>query len=297
MDKASDFHILVVDDEKLNIELAAIYLQEVGYKVSFALNAKAAIESVMKLPIDLILLDINMPQKDGFEVCKLLKNDKKSKDIPVVFLTAQTDIDYISKAFEVGGIDYISKPFNSIELKARVKTHLQTVSNLNEIKEKQSKLAQLSITDPLTKLHNALYLDTQIKSYANRKEAFWLVYIKIDRFDKINQIYGFNGGDKIIKSFANLLSDVSYSNAIVVRLYGTSFGVLMKDYDIQEIKNFYEKLFKKHMKDKKSSNIFSFSTLFYNVKDPTLPINSIYKKVQESMQRVENSDDKFLFIS
>jgi len=297
MKTANNFRILIVDDEKLNIELAAIYLKEDGYKLSFALNAKSAMESVLKHDIDLILLDINMPGKDGFEVCELLKSDKKSKDIPVVFLTAQTDIEYISRAFEVGGVDYISKPFNGVELKARVKTHLQTVLHLQEIKEKQSKLAQLSITDPLTKLHNALYFDAQIKAYKLRNENFWFVYIKIDRFDKINQIYGFHSANKIIKNFAKLIEETTFSSATIARLYGTGFGILMKDYEIQTIKELYEKLFTKHTQDNELAKVFSFSTVLYNVKEPDSSLSTIYKKIQHNMQKVENSDDRYIYVS
>lgn len=297
MKTANNFHILIVDDEKLNIELAAIYLKEDNYKLSFALNAKSALEIVTKHEIDLILLDINMPGKDGFEVCKLLKDDTRTKDIPVVFLTAQTDIEYISRAFEVGGVDYLSKPFNGVELKARVKTHLQTVSNIREIKEKQSKLAQLSITDQLTKLHNALYFDTQIKAYNTRDENFWFVYIKIDRFDKINQIYGFHSASKLIKKFANLIEETTFNNAIVARLYGTGFGILMKDYDIQTVKELYEKLFTKHAQDKEMSKVFTFSTVLYNAKDSSVSLTQTYKKVQQSMQRVASSSDKYVYVN
>lgn len=295
MSVASDFHILIVDDEKLNIELAAIYLKEEGYRLSFALNAKSAIESVIKNDIDLILLDINMPGKDGFEVCKLLKDDKRSKDIPIVFLTAQTDIKYISRAFEVGGVDYITKPFNGVELKARVKTHLQTLSYLNEIKEKQSKLAQLSITDPLTKLYNTLYLDAQLKSYASKEKTFWFVYIKIDRFEKLNQIYGFHGANKIIKKFGQLIKETAVSNAVVARLYGAGFGVLMNDYEIQTLKEFYDRLHTTHKKDKELSKVFSFSCVFYNVKEPSTSVASIYKKLQNSMHKIENEDDRYIY--
>jgi len=292
---ANNFHILIVDDEKLNIELAAVYLKEEDYKLSFALNAKSAIESVMKNSIDLILLDINMPGKDGFEVCTLLKNDSKSRDIPVIFLTAQTDIEYISRAFEVGGVDYISKPFNGVELKARVKTHLQTVSNLQEIKEKQSKLAQLSITDQLTKLHNTLYLDAQLKSYALKEESFWFVYIKINKLDKINQIYGFHGANKIIKKFAKLVQENTISTATVARFYGAGFGILMKDYESKVLKEFYNKLFTHYKKDKDMSKVFTFSSVFFNVKDSNTSVTNIYKKLQSNMHKIEDSDTSFIF--
>jgi diguanylate cyclase (GGDEF)-like protein len=297
MSAANKFHILIVDDEKLNIELAAIYLKEEGYKLSFALNAQSAIECVIKNEINLILLDINMPQKSGFDVCKLLKDDPKSRDIPVIFLTAQTDIEYISKAFEVGGVDYISKPFNGVELKARVKTHLQTLTNLEEIKEKQSKLAQLSITDQLTKLHNSLYLDAQLKVYAANKKKFWFVYIKIDRFDKINQIYGFHGANKIIKKFAKLIKENSISNATVARFYGAGFCILLNDYETKVIKALYDKIYKQYKKDKEMSKVFSFSTLLYNVKEPTTSTTTIYKNLQTNMQKLESIEDNHLFIS
>jgi len=293
----NNFHILIVDDEKFNIELAAIYLKEEGYKLSYALNAQAAIESVIKNDISLILLDINMPGNDGLKVCKLLKEDKKSKDIPVIFLTAQTDIEYISLAFEVGGVDYISKPFNGVELKARVKTHLQNVSYLEEIKEKQSKLVQLSITDPLTKLHNALYFDSQIKSYINKGEFFWFIYIKIDRFDKINQMYGYSKSNKIIQKFASLLENKFSSKAVVARLYGTGFGILIKNYDKKIIKKLYEEILLTLLKDNEIGKIITVSAILYNVSDTTINIPAIYKDIQTSMMKIEERNgNKYLFI-
>lgn len=297
MKTANNFHILIVDDEKLNIELAAIYLKEEGYKLSFALNAKSAIESIMSKDIDLVLLDINMPGTDGFEVCRLLKDDPKSRDIPIVFLTAQTDIEYITRAFELGGVDYISKPFNGVELKARVKTHLQTLFNLQEIKNKQSKLAQLSITDPLTKLYNNLYFDTQVKAYKKREEKFWFLYVKIDRFDKINQVYGFHSANKIIKKFAKLLEEVAFSNATIARLYGTSFGILLKDYEVKAIKELNEKLFVKHNQDREMAKLFTFSVVLYNEKDSTTSLEAVYKKIEHTIQSIENSKNRYSYVS
>lgn len=292
------FHILIVDDEKFNIELAAVYLKEEEYKLSFALNAKGAFEQVMKNDISLILLDINMPKTDGFELCKMLKEDSKTKDIPIIFLTAQTDIKYISRAFEVGGVDYISKPFNGVELKARVHTHLQNLSYLQELKNKQSKLAQLSITDPLSKLTNALYFDSQIKSFQNRGEIFWIVYIKFERFEKINQVYGFYGANKIIRIFAKILQETSYSNAVISKLYGVGFGILIKDYDKLEIKKMYENIVVSVTKDKDIGKKITFSTVMYKPKDINVEIPLLYKRLQSAFDELaESPNDKFLFIN
>ena len=151
-DRINQFNALIVDDELLNIELAAAFLKEIdNIKVSFAESGQQAIKGIYNRSIDLVLLDINMPGMDGFEVCRLLKSDPKTKDIPIIFLTAQNRIEYITKAFEVGGVDYINKPFNGEELKARVRTQLKLRKVMQELKEKQSRLAQLSIADPCNK--------------------------------------------------------------------------------------------------------------------------------------------------
>ena len=297
MHKNSDFHILIVDDEKLNIELAAVYLKEEGYKLSFALNAQAALIAVAKRDISLILLDINMPQTDGFEVCQLLKSDKKTKDIPVIFLTAQTDIKYISRAFEVGGVDYISKPFQALELKARVKTHLQNVSYLEEIKQKQSRLAQLSITDPLTKLNNALYFDGQLKAHQTKGEAYWFIYIKLEQIEKLNRIYGFENVNKIIITFSKIVKKIVFSNAIIARLYGTSFGIILKDNEKKAIKKLYEEIYLKIHTNKDLKEVLSFSTVLYNVKESSYSVTQLYKQTQLSIDKIDESHgNKYLFI-
>lgn len=296
MKKSSDFQILIVDDEKLNIELAAAYLKDEGYKLSFATNGKSAIESVLRKNVDLILLDINMPITDGFEVCKILKADVKTKDIPIIFLTAQTSIEYISQAFEVGGVDYINKPFNGVELKARVKTHLQSMAYLQELKEKQSKLAQLSITDSLTKLHNSLYFDSQLKTRISQDAEYWIIYIKINNFEKINNLYGFDKANKILKLFAQVLDEASFSNAILARLHGTSFGLILKDYDKKTIKDLANSISTKLGVHKELKQYIFFSIVaLKSTTGTTLP--AIYKKLQTNMETiVHDRDNSVLFV-
>jgi len=116
--------ILVVDDTPKNIQLVAQILTREGFTVDFALNGLAALEHVANNAYDLILLDIMMPDMDGFDVCRKLKENPATSDIPVIFITAKTDSESVSKAFELGGVDYITKPFNAPELIARAKTHI-----------------------------------------------------------------------------------------------------------------------------------------------------------------------------
>lgn len=119
--------ILIVDDVVDNIRVAMNILKEDNYEFSFAGDGNEALRLIAeeRQGMDLILLDVMMPGMDGFEVCRKLKQSEVTRDIPVIFLTAKADIDSVSKGFQVGGVDYITKPFHANELLARVRTHLE----------------------------------------------------------------------------------------------------------------------------------------------------------------------------
>ncbi len=120
-----EFNILIVDDNPKNLQVLGKTLEQENYRIEFAIDGKTALEWVENLDFDLILLDIIMPEMDGFEVCKKIRSDPKKKDIPVIFLTSETNKESILKGFELGARDYVTKPFNTKELLARVKTHLE----------------------------------------------------------------------------------------------------------------------------------------------------------------------------
>ncbi len=122
---ASSFLILIVDDEPKNIQLLGSLLKENKYDVEFALNGEKALEWTTSKLFDLILLDIMMPEMDGYAVCEKLKSNQHTKHIPIIFLTAKTETEDIVKGFEVGGSDYITKPFKPPELLARLKMHVE----------------------------------------------------------------------------------------------------------------------------------------------------------------------------
>jgi adenylate cyclase len=116
--------ILVVDDTPANIQALAAILKEKGYQISVATNGKQALEVLARVQPDLILLDVMMPELDGFETCQRLKAAEQWRQIPVIFLTAKTETADIVKGFKLGAVDYVAKPFNAHELLARVNTHL-----------------------------------------------------------------------------------------------------------------------------------------------------------------------------
>lgn len=160
--------ILVVDDNADNIQVIGNILREKGYAVGFALKGSQAIAMLQNsLGYDLILLDVDMPLMNGFETCKIIRQAGKRPDIPIIFLTAFTDVDKIVAGFEAGGNDYLTKPFNPKELLARVHTHLQLklksdqVTSMNELLERNNK----SMTDSITyasNIQNALLTPLQI---------------------------------------------------------------------------------------------------------------------------------------
>lgn len=131
--------ILIVDDTPQNIQVISNVLYGKGYSINISPSGAHALRSVAKQLPDLILLDIQMPEMDGFEVCKSLKSNILTKDIPVIFLSAVTDIEKVVTGFEIGAVDYITKPFRMNELLSRVATHV-------ELKRSREKLIELNAT-------------------------------------------------------------------------------------------------------------------------------------------------------
>jgi class 3 adenylate cyclase len=134
--------ILVVDDTPANIQTVAAILKGQGYQLSVATNGKQALDVIEKIRPDLILLDVMMPELDGFETCQRIKSTEAWRDIPIIFLTAKTDTADLVKGFEMGAVDYVGKPFNAHELLARVNTHLTVDQLRRSLAAKNAELAR-----------------------------------------------------------------------------------------------------------------------------------------------------------
>ena len=146
MNDPQNARVLIVDDTLQNIQVLGTVLREQNYQLNVAQNGLQALEMVQKVKPNLILLDVMMPELDGHETCKRLKADPETQDIPIIFLTAKVETDDIVKGFELGAIDYVTKPFNATELLRRVETHLE-LSLLRkdlerQVEEKTSQLLQ-----------------------------------------------------------------------------------------------------------------------------------------------------------
>jgi len=133
--------ILIVDDVARNLQVLGEILDQAGYEVTAALSGSQALEAVQNDKPDLILLDVMMPELDGFEVCRALKQDPATSAIPVIFLTARTETDAVVKGFAIGAVDYVTKPVNREELLARVRLHLELLSARRELERQNAALA------------------------------------------------------------------------------------------------------------------------------------------------------------
>jgi len=162
----TDNGILIVDDEPVNLKLLGAHLRKGGYAVMEAADGYEALEKAEARLPDLVLLDIMMPGMDGLEVCRLLKEKEVTRDIPVIFLSALSDSEVKTKGLEVGGVDYISKPFDSRELLARVRTHLTLKRQEQQIRSYAGNLEEMvrQRTSELSEARREIERDFEIQS-------------------------------------------------------------------------------------------------------------------------------------
>lgn len=208
--------ILVVDDTKANLHLLTGILAGEGYQARPAPNGRLALAAAQKQPPDLILLDINMPEMDGYEVCAQLKADDRTRDIPIIFISALSEALDKVKAFAAGGVDYITKPFQIEEVLIRVKTHL-TLRRLQEQLEAQNALLQQEVIDrkqaqaALQEMNNDLErrIEQRTSELIHLNKAYErFVPGEIVKLLQKSSILEVNLGDQIQQKMTVLFSDI-----------------------------------------------------------------------------------------
>lgn len=230
--------ILIVDDVPSNIKILGDALKE-HYHVRAALNAKDALAIASSQdPPDLILLDVVIPEMDGYEICRELKNNDATRHIPVIFTTSKDQEEDETKGLEAGAVDYITKPFRLPIVKARVKTHI-------ELKIQRDLLRELSMIDTLTRIPNRRRMDElfqlEWKRGQRTRTPVSLIMIDIDHFKLYNDTYGHPAGDECLRLVARELSDsMRRSGDFVARYGGEEFVVLLPGNDLAGASNVAE---------------------------------------------------------
>ncbi|WP_226685339.1 MULTISPECIES: GGDEF domain-containing response regulator [Shewanella] len=212
----SNHNILIVDDDRSVIFSLNSVLSELA-SIRFAVNAQQAFTLIHERKPDLILLDVELPDLSGLDVCKQIKADPLTGDIPILFITSNVEAGFEENVFSAGAADYISKPLNPVVVAARTKTHLAYLDTLRQMKE----LAHL---DSLTTLSNRLAFDEKLKTEFSRAQRegqpLSLVMIDIDEFKKFNDHFGHLAGDDCIRDIAARLKKVIKRPADLAARYG-----------------------------------------------------------------------------
>lgn len=255
--KGTKADILLVDDTPENLRLLSTALTQQGYKVRSVINGRMALMGAKAAPPDLILLDICMPGMSGYEVCQQLKSDPTTDRVPVVFISALDEVLDKVKAFSVGGVDFITKPFHFEEVIARVENQLtiqvlqRSLTQLNERleervqqrteeleaeiqerKKAQEQLLHMALHDPLTQLPNRSLMMKRldaalIHAHEHPDHHFAVFFLDCDRFKRVNDSLGHRIGDRLLVAVAERLKECLSSQDTLARMGGDEFAILI----------------------------------------------------------------------
>ena len=231
--------VLVVDDDKSSLRLLAGILEERGFEVMFGTRGSDALYVAGDGP-DLILLDYELPDMNGLEVCRKLKADPAVAGIPVIFITASQDPLLEAEGLEAGAVDFVTKPYSAAVLSARVNTHIQ-------LKRKTDLLEALAQHDGLTGAANRRYFDDMLQiewARAKRNQSsISLVMIDIDHFKEINDTYGHQEGDRCLRELAPILErHLKRAGDLAARYGGEEFVLLLPDVSAEGVSRLAELL-------------------------------------------------------
>jgi diguanylate cyclase (GGDEF)-like protein len=237
--------VLVAEDSPEIAKLMELTLRMENYHVVQAFDGVQALALAREHLPDLILLDVMMPGFNGFEVAKELKKDQATADIPIIFVTANHELNSLVQGLEVA-VDYIAKPFAVLELSARVRAALRMRRLQEDLKASNEQLSKLAITDALTGLLNRRGFDSQLEDELWRARRFGhnlaLVLFDLDRFKSVNDNWGHPQGDVVLQRFAEVLSHSSRRVDKVARFGGEEFALLLPATDEAGVQTVCEKV-------------------------------------------------------
>ena len=238
-------HVLVVEDSPEISALINLTLRIEGYQVTQASNGIQALELASSLLPDLILLDVMMPGMSGFEAAQKLKDQTETRNIPIIFVTAKSELREVVHGLETA-VDYISKPFAVPELVARVGAALRMKKLQNELRKSNEELSRLALTDGLTGLLNRRGLDQQLEDEIWRARRFdhglALLVFDLDRFKLVNDTWGHAQHDIALRAFSEVLMNSSRRVDKVARFGGEEFVLLLPATDAEGVAIVAEKV-------------------------------------------------------
>jgi diguanylate cyclase (GGDEF)-like protein len=231
--------ILIIDDSAEALTVAKARLAHEGHEILCAGSGQEGLEAAGRENPDLVLLDVDMPGMSGFEVCRRLKEDAATCSTPVIFLSGSGGTEDKVKGLDLGAVDFVTKPFDAFELRARVRAALRT-------KHLQDLLRQFALIDPLTELPNRRALDERLKQEWSRLLRHGghlaLIMADLDGFKQINDRFGHPAGDEVLRQVARLLLDGCRESDTPARYGGDEFVVLAPETPAPAAADFADRL-------------------------------------------------------
>ncbi|QSV46779.1 diguanylate cyclase [Geobacter benzoatilyticus] len=291
---------LVIDDsETLRAEILQI-LKEASLFDSYleACDGLEGFKVLLNNRVDLVLCDLEMPRMDGFRFLAMMRAREEFQDVPVIILTGREDRDTKIRGLEQGASDYLTKPFDAGELVARVRVQLKVKSLQDELKRSNDMLRTLSITDPLTHLHNRRHLMEMVEKEfqrASRKGAHLsLIILDIDYFKKVNDTYGHQEGDRVLTILADIVRRRLRSYDLAARYGGEEFVLLLPETPVHEALPIAERLrleVQEHIFDGSlQGQVITISLGVATYPSPRIEsIDSLFRQADEALYRAKQS--------
>jgi len=218
--------VLIIDDQRLNVQVLTDILKD-HYDVSVAGDGERAIELCERRPPDLVLLDVLMPGLDGYEVCRRLKSNPATNEVPVIFVTSRDSVDDQIRGLDAGAVDFITTPVHAPIVLARARAHIA-------LKQHADRLRELALTDTLTGVANRRSFDDRLKSEWRRcqrnRRPIALILIDVDHFKQYNDTYGHQAGDKCLAQVATAMKlSLRRPADLLSRYGGEEFACLLPE--------------------------------------------------------------------
>jgi len=231
--------VLLIDDSVEILRLLQVRLRSENVDLVTATNAMDGLRIVSERKPSLILLDLDMPVMDGFEALRILKDSTDTMDIPVIVISGSDDTDDKVTGFEFGAIDYVCKPFNMPELRARIRSALR-------VQQLMQMLAQKAQIDGLTGLWNRAHFDDrlaeEVAGHVRTGRPFTLVLCDLDHFKSLNDTHGHPAGDAVLEKFSLILTKTLRRSDIACRYGGEEFGLILRETDAEQARPLIERV-------------------------------------------------------
>jgi two-component system, cell cycle response regulator len=237
-DVRPNFKILVVDDSPIYRKLVEQSLCRENCPVLFAKNGRDALKVFAEQEPDLVITDWTMPDISGPELCQQIRRDYQKHYAYMILVTSNAEKEQVVEGLNAGADDYLTKPFHSGELLARVRVGRRMIDLHREVEAKNRQLHELALTDPLTGLPNRRAIDhwmgRQLSAAARHDFAIWVAMVDLDHFKRVNDTYGHDAGDTVLKEFAELLKNNTRSSNICGRLGGEEFLLILTHVEMEQ---------------------------------------------------------------